>query len=345
MIKGFCRSGSEQTTSTTEAVKTSAVAVATGAIVADNIDTTQNNPPKTTEFIDQDNDAISDEDERTLGTDPTNEDSDNDGLKDNEELGIELLSPIDTDNDGIINALDEDDDNDGIPTRLEAQFGSNPLNADSDEDGVNDGDEIGADKTNPIDSDNDGIIDLLDTIDDNAEAVLVETTTEDQNTAPSQDAESDTNPTDAASTEDSSDTQDEVKDEVTVDTSSQPSIQADESLPIQKSRLYFPFRSSNPGLSKAATTYFQSVVTWLNQSPSHSVVLTGHTDDIGKAKNNLDLGLKRAIEIKDMMTKLGANSAQVNVASMGETQPIASNKTDDGRRKNRRVELIPSIKQ
>jgi outer membrane protein OmpA-like peptidoglycan-associated protein len=73
-------------------------------------------------------------------------------------------------------------------------------------------------------------------------------------------------------------------------------------------------------------------------------VLTGHTDSIGKATSNLNLGLKRAIEIKDLMVKLGAQSAQIDVASMGETQPIASNDTEAGRNQNRRVELIPSIK-
>lgn len=340
MIKGFCRADSAPSTS--EEVKSSALTATTaGAMIAAGKSTPQDTQPKTTEFVDQDGDAISDEDERALGTDPTKEDSDGDGIKDNEELGVDLLNPIDTDSDGIINALDEDDDGDGIPTQLESTFSSNPLSADSDGDGVNDGDEVGTDTNNPLDTDSDGIIDLIDSIDDRAEA-----TDSKSDTAPPQTAEEEKTPTEANNAEDSKSEPTEAKDEVTVDTTpTQQSAESDGSIPIQKSRLYFPFRSANPGLSKAATTYFQGVVTWLNQNPSHSVVLTGHTDDIGKAKNNLDLGLKRAIEIKDMMTKLGANSAQVEVASMGETQPIASNKTDEGRRKNRRVELIPAIKQ
>jgi outer membrane protein OmpA-like peptidoglycan-associated protein len=362
MIKGFCRADGVFT-SATEKAKTAAIsatAITTGAVVASGDKVADAVQPTTTDFVDQDGDAISDEDERSLGTDPAKKDSDGDGIEDNEELGIDLLNPIDTDNDGIINALDEDDDNDGIPSQLESNFSSNPLSADSDGDGTNDGDELGDDKENPADSDNDGIIDLIDNIDDNAEQAkdaTQEPSTDDQADAkdavdatPADAAPADTAPTETAASETPATdaTQGAEKpaadDEVTVDTGSdQQAANAD--IPVQKSRLYFPFRSANPGLSDAATKYFEGVVAWLNQSPSNSVVLTGHTDDIGKAENNLNLGLKRAVEIKDMMTKLGANPVQVEVASMGETQPIASNKTDDGRRKNRRVELIPAIKQ
>ena len=349
MIKGFCRADGEFT-SVADKAKTAAVtatAAATGAIVAGGDKVADAVQPKTTDFVDQDGDAISDEDERSLGTDPSNTDSDGDGVADNEELGVDLINPIDTDNDGIINALDEDDDNDGIPSADEAQLGSNPLSADSDGDGTNDGDELGADKANPADSDNDGIIDLIDNIDDNAAQEKTDGDADAKDAAADQSPPADDT---SADTEQSSADQDSAKpaaeDEVTVDTDSDAQQDSGDAsdIPVQKSRLYFPFRSANPGLSEAATEYFEGVVAWLNQSPSNSVVLTGHTDDIGKAKNNLDLGLKRAVEIKDMMTKLGANPVQVEVASMGETQPIASNKTDEGRRKNRRVELIPAVK-
>ena len=348
MIKGFCRADGEFT-SVADKAKTAAVtatAAATGAIVAGGDKVADAVQPKTTDFVDQDGDAISDEDERSLGTDPSNTDSDGDGVEDNEELGVDLINPIDTDNDGIINALDEDDDNDGIPSVDEAQLGSNPLSADSDGDGTNDGDELGADKTNPADSDNDGIIDLIDNIDDNAAQEKTDGEAGSKDTAvdqspPADDTSADTDQSNAGQES----TEPAAEDEVTVDTgdAQQNSGNATD-IPVQKSRLYFPFRSANPGLSEAATEYFEGVVAWLNQSPSNSVLLTGHTDDVGKAKSNLDLGLKRAVEIKDMMTKLGASPNQVDVASMGETQPIASNKTDEGRRKNRRVELIPAVK-
>ncbi|PID46312.1 MAG: hypothetical protein CSB47_05135 [Proteobacteria bacterium] len=359
-LKGFCRTDGDVTAVTGKALATGTV---TTAIATEATKTTPATDSKTTDFVDQDGDAISDEDERALGTDPENADSDGDGTKDNEELGIDLKSPIDTDNDGVINALDDDDDNDGIPSQLEIKLSSDPLSADTDGDGVSDGDELGDDKNDPADSDGDGIIDLLDAIDDGTKPSTK--TDEEQASTDATDAsqgqEEAQAPPEASEgtapkTDESAPTNDTVEqnqaiekpaanNEVTIDTdAAQQSGASDGEIPFQKSRLYFPFRSANPRLSPAATEYFKGVVTWLNQSKANRIVLTGHTDNVGKAKNNLDLGLKRAIEIKDLVVKLGADSAQVEVASMGESQPVASNKTDEGRRKNRRVELIPVIK-
>ena len=371
----------------------------------------QQTPAVTTgEFVDQDNDAISDEDERRLGTDPAKDDSDGDGIKDNEELGANLQDPTDTDKDGVIDALDDDDDDDTLPTAQEISIGTDPRNADTDDDGLNDaleagdskigtdplkpdtdndgisdGAEVGAEPSKPMDTDKDGTIDALDEDDDNdGVPTAIETKVnsdplnqdsdgdgvsdgEEIGDDPNQPKDSDGDgiidlidsdlgdsaPADQQAAEPAKDDSAEASndtasdDQVTVskseDSGSDNSGSAD--IPIQKSRLYFPSRSANPGLSDAATNYFKEVTNWLNADPSHTIVLTGYTDNVGKAKNNLELGLKRAVEIKNIMVKLGAKESQIDVASMGETQPIASNKTDSGRRLNRRVELIPALKQ
>lgn len=351
-------------------------------------------PTTASEFIDQDNDAISDEDERRLGTDPAKDDSDGDGLKDNEELGEDLQTPTDTDGDGIIDALDDDDDDDTLSTAQEIELGTDPRNADTDDDalndaleisekigtdplkadtdsdGISDGSEVGSEPSQPMDTDNDGMIDALDTDDDNdGIPTSIETKVnsdplnadsdgdglsdgDEMGDNPDQPKDSDGDGIidliDAADSGDSKNPAEDAPaksdDEVTVDKADDSGDGKSGDIPIQKSRLYFPSRSANPGLSDAATEYFKEVASWLNADPTHTVVLTGHTDNVGKAKNNLDLGLKRAVEIKNMMVKLGANESQIDVASMGETQPIASNKTDSGRRQNRRVELIPALK-
>ncbi len=360
----------------------------------------------TSEFVDQDSDAISDEDERRLGTDPEKDDSDGDGIKDNEELGADLQNPTDTDNDGVIDALDDDDDDDTLSTAQEislgtdprnadtdddalsdaleagdSKIGTDPLNPDTDNDGVSDGTEVGSDPSNPLDSDKDGTIDALDEDDDNdGIPTAIETKvnsdplsqdsdgdgvsdSEEMGDDPSQPKDSDGDgiidlidsdsgeakeaegATEAPAENSSAEASEASDDEVTVSKSADSGDASSADIPIQKSRLYFPSRSANPGLSEAATKYFQEVADWLNADASHTVVLTGHTDNVGKAKNNLNLGLKRAVEIKNIMVKLGANASQIDVASMGETKPIASNKTDSGRRQNRRVELIPALKQ
>ena len=75
---------------------------------------------------DDDNDGLSDRDERELGTDPLNSDTDGDGLSDAAEVEIGT------------NPLEYDSDGDGLDDQFEVAVGADPLNADSDNDGVSD---------------------------------------------------------------------------------------------------------------------------------------------------------------------------------------------------------------
>lgn len=88
--------------------------------------------------MDSDFDGLSDETELLFGTNPGIFDSDGDGVPD----GLEPEWNVDTDKDGLINALDNDSDNDGLDDSLESNpQGTNPLDADSDDDCVADGTE------------------------------------------------------------------------------------------------------------------------------------------------------------------------------------------------------------
>ena len=119
--------------------------------------------------LDSDGDGITDADEFNWGTDPFSIDTDGDGLSDGFEY-ISAVSPADTDGDGLIDPLDDDDDNDGISTFEElndaaiygdiydadSDFAYNWLDTDSDGDSVPDSDEYG------LDLDFDGLPDYLD---------------------------------------------------------------------------------------------------------------------------------------------------------------------------------------
>ena len=88
---------------------------------------------------DLDQDGLSNGDELTLGSDPEKADSDGDSVADALEAGANLRKPLDTDGDGLADLLDQDDDNDGIPTRLEVyRPGQLPQDTDTDADGIPD---------------------------------------------------------------------------------------------------------------------------------------------------------------------------------------------------------------
>lgn len=122
-------------------------------------------------YTDTDNDGLLDTQERILGTNPFKRDSDGDKVSDAIEIGIDINNPQDSDHDNIIDALDPDDDNDGILTKNEdINKDSSPINDDTDNDGVPnylDANDDGDDKLTIAeggtkDTDNDGILDYLD---------------------------------------------------------------------------------------------------------------------------------------------------------------------------------------
>jgi outer membrane protein OmpA-like peptidoglycan-associated protein len=71
------------------------------------------------------------------------------------------------------------------------------------------------------------------------------------------------------------------------------------------------------------------------------VEIQGHTDNVGSAKYNEELGLLRAESVRRYLNqKHNFPLHRINVISYGETQPIADNKTREGRSQNRRVVLV-----
>jgi len=126
---------------------------------------------KVNRYTDTDNDGLLDSQEVILGTNIMKRDSDGDKVSDAIEIGMDINSPQDSDRDGIIDALDNDDDNDGILTKFEdINKDSTAINDDTDQDGVPnylDGNDDGYNRLTKAeggtkDSDGDGILDYLD---------------------------------------------------------------------------------------------------------------------------------------------------------------------------------------
>lgn len=101
----------------------------------------------------------------------------------------------------------------------------------------------------------------------------------------------------------------------------------------------FAFNSAEFKPGDAFTLYADSVKTYLELNPEKDLTIIGHTDDVGTNAYNQDLGLRRARNAKAYFEEKGV-TATINVKSEGESRPVASNKTSEGRQKNRRVNFV-----
>ncbi len=70
-----------------------------------------------------------------------------------------------------------------------------------------------------------------------------------------------------------------------------------------------------------------------------SMTITGHTDSVGKPASNQRLSERRAEAVKSYLVSKGIDGSKIKTVGRGQTQPVADNKTPQGRAQNRRVEL------
>lgn len=77
----------------------------------------------------------------------------------------------------------------------------------------------------------------------------------------------------------------------------------------------------------------------LKYNPNAIVKIIGHTDDVGSPESNMILSKKRANSVKSLMVNSGIPQRLIVVDNKGATQPLVSNETPTGQKKNRRVEV------
>lgn len=82
------------------------------------------------------------------------------------------------------------------------------------------------------------------------------------------------------------------------------------------------------------------IVTLLRQNPDLKLEIQGHTDSQGADSYNMTLSQKRAETVKSFLQLFGIQGERLQAKGYGETEPVASNDNDQGRAKNRRVELV-----
>jgi outer membrane protein OmpA-like peptidoglycan-associated protein len=84
----------------------------------------------------------------------------------------------------------------------------------------------------------------------------------------------------------------------------------------------------------------QNVVELLKAYPKNKILVEGHTDSVGSDEYNLKLSQLRANEVKKFLVENGIEEERIEAKGYGKSKPIASNKTEQGRAQNRRVEIL-----
>jgi outer membrane protein OmpA-like peptidoglycan-associated protein len=100
------------------------------------------------------------------------------------------------------------------------------------------------------------------------------------------------------------------------------------------------FETGKAAITADSAKALDEVVKLFQQSAGLKLRVEGHTDNVGKSKENVELSKKRAASVKEWLVQHGVEAVRLTTDGFGDKKPVADNKTDEGRAKNRRVELV-----
>jgi len=78
----------------------------------------------------------------------------------------------------------------------------------------------------------------------------------------------------------------------------------------------------------------------ISSNPNANYEIAGHTDSDGTDEYNKSLGYRRAVTVLNFLTRNGVRQSRLSTESYGESRPVASNDTEEGKAMNRRVEIV-----
>ena len=104
-----------------------------------------------------------------------------------------------------------------------------------------------------------------------------------------------------------------------------------------KEPINFAYNSATMDAKSTATVEKTAAI--LKKYPNAKIRVAGYTDSMGNPAYNMDLSERRAHAVAEGLVKNGVPAANVSYIGYGEANPVATNKTAEGRYQNRRVEL------
>jgi len=105
-----------------------------------------------------------------------------------------------------------------------------------------------------------------------------------------------------------------------------------------KTRLNIHFATNSADIRPSSFSYVNQFAQFLLKNKGSQVKITGHTDNKGSIQHNLLLSKKRANSILQALVMAGVSPSRLEAVGRGESMPIASNNTEEGRAQNRRIE-------
>lgn len=117
----------------------------------------------------------------------------------------------------------------------------------------------------------------------------------------------------------------------------------DKTKPVDKTTWFsfdrLNFETNKTTLVPASEEQLKNISEILKAFPAVTVKLGGYTDNVGKPESNLKLSEARAKTVKAELVKLGIDANRIEAEGYGQEHPVATNETEDGRAKNRRIDL------
>lgn len=116
-------------------------------------------------------------------------------------------------------------------------------------------------------------------------------------------------------------------------------------LPLLKEKVIIRFNFKSNEIENGAYAELNRIAHYLGAHPEQRIILKGYTDSSGSAGFNETVSRFRANAVKSYLIAKGAEVDQITIRALGASDPVASNETASGRRKNRRVEIEFEKKQ
>lgn len=104
--------------------------------------------------------------------------------------------------------------------------------------------------------------------------------------------------------------------------------------------LYINFDTGKWDLKADGQATVKEIVAMLKSAPNLKISVEGHTDNVGTPASNQKLSENRAKSVMDAIVNGGISAPRLSSKGLGQTAPIADNRSDEGKAKNRRVELV-----